>query len=190
MQTLKQFPKPTQGKALLFATFALIAVGGHIQAWAFSDVPPKPPLYDLLRPFPLWSMWVQLLFPLIILSVPLRIIGLGIMSGHFWLFVAANGLYFYFLSCLLVVSFDRYKNGFPKWLWAVIIIVPLALSLLGLIVHTLQYYYSLPLPTSVEMIPHFLGSLLTTSLYLYLLSCLGLFVYDVFKRRRVQHGFE
>lgn len=184
MQTIKEFLKPDWRKALLFAAFALIVVGGHIQAWAFSDVPPKPPLYDLLRPFPLWPMWVELLFPLIILSMPLRIIGLDIMSGHFLLFVAANGLYFYLLSCLSVVSFDSYRNGFPRWLWVVIIVVPPALSLLGLIIHTLQYYYSLPLPTSVEMIPYFLGSLLTTSLYLYLLSCLGFFVYDVFKKAR------
>lgn len=172
---------------LLFAVFALIAVGGHIQSWAFSDVPPKPPLYDLLRPFPLWSMWMQLLFPLIILSLPLRIIGVDVMAGPFWLYVVANGLYFCLLSSLLVVSFDRYKNRFPKWLWVAIIIVPLALSVPGLIVHTLQYYFYLPMPTSAEMIPHFLGSLLTASFYLYLLACLGFFVYDVFKKRRIQY---
>jgi len=175
IQLMKEFLKPDWRKVLLFAVFALIAVGGHIQAWAFSDVPPKPPLYDLLRPFPLWPMWVELLFPLIILSLPLRIVGLDVMAGHFLLFVAANVLYFYFLSCLLVVSFDRYRNRFPKWLCAVIIVLPLALSLPGLIV-------------TLEMIPYFLGSLLIASLYLHLLSCLGFFVYDAFRRRSIQHG--
>ena len=43
--------------------------GGHIQAWAFSDVPPKPPLYDRLRPFPIWPIWVFLLMPLGVLSL-------------------------------------------------------------------------------------------------------------------------
>jgi len=185
MQTIKEFLKPDWRKALLFAVFALIAVGGHIQSWAFSDVPPKPPLYDLLRPFPLWAMWVELLFTLIILSLPLRIIGFNIMTSPFWLFVVANGLYFYLLSCLLVVSFDKYRNRFPKWLWVMIIIAPLALGLLGLVVSTLEYYYYLPLPTLIEIIPYFLGRWLITLLYLYLLSCLGFSVYDVFKRKRV-----
>jgi hypothetical protein len=53
MQTVKQVLKPDWRKLFLFAIFTSIAVGGKIQAWAFSDVPPKPPLYDLLRPFPI-----------------------------------------------------------------------------------------------------------------------------------------
>ncbi len=72
MQAVKQVLKPDWRKMLLFAIFAFIAVGGHIQAWAFSDVPPKPPLYDLLRPLPIWSIWMYLLLPLVLLSLPLR----------------------------------------------------------------------------------------------------------------------
>ena len=183
MQIIKKFIKPDWRKTLLFVAFALIAVGGHIQSWAFSDVPPKPPLYDLLSPFPFWPMWMELLFPLVILSIPLRLIGIDIMSGPFWLFVVANGLYFYLLACLLVASFEHYGHRFPKWAWAMVVTIPLALSLLGLIVHALQYYFYLPLPTSLEALPYFLGSLLTAVLYLYLLFCLGFFAYDKIKRR-------
>lgn len=182
MQTLKEFLKPDWKKALLFGVFALIAIGGHIQSWAFSDVPPKPPLYDLLRPFPLWAMWVQLLLPLVILSLPFRIVGLEVMSGPFWLFVVVNGFYFYFLSCLLVVSFNRYGVRFPKWLWAGIIIFPLVLSLLGLVIPSLYA----PLPSSLETAMSFLGSSLTFSFYLYLVSCLGFFVYGIFRRRTLK----
>ncbi len=64
MRTILQFLKPDWRRALLFGLFAFIAIGGHIQSWAFSDVPPKPPLYDLLRPLPIWPMWVTLLLPL------------------------------------------------------------------------------------------------------------------------------
>jgi len=191
MQTMKEFLKPDWRKVLLFAVFALIAVGGHIQSWAFSDVPPKPPLYDLLRPFPIWPIWVFLLMPLGVLSLPLRIIGLDIMSGHFWLFVAANAIYFYFLSCLLVISLDRYKTRFPRWLWAAIIVVPLALHLPGLIVATLLDQPPLPVTPGerVQMMLYFLPTSLVGSLYLYLLICLGFFVYGLFSRRR-QHRLE
>jgi hypothetical protein len=131
MQAVLQVLKPDWRKVLLFAIFALIAVSGHIQSCSFSDVPPKPPLHDLLRLFPIWPIRIYLL--LAILSLPLRIINLDVMSGHFWLFVAAQALDFYFLSCLLVVSLGRYKARLPRWLWVIIIIVPLALCLPGLI---------------------------------------------------------
>ena len=177
---------PSRRKILLFAIFTLIAIGGHIQAWAFSDVPPKPPLYDLLRPFPIWPIWVFLLMPLGVLSLPLRIIGLDIMSGHFWLFVATQAFYFYLLSCLLAVSSDRYKARFPRWLWAAIVIVPLALHLPGLIVATLLGQPPLPVTPAerIQMMLYFLPTSLVGSLYLYLLAYLGFFVYDVLKKAR------
>ena len=124
MQSITQVLRPDWRKALLFAVFAFIAAGGHIQSWAFSDVPPKPPLYDLLRPFPIWPIWVFLLMPLSVLSIPLRIIGLDIMSGHFWLFVAAQALYLFFLACLLVAGFDGSKARFHVWLWATTTLAP------------------------------------------------------------------
>jgi len=174
--------KPDCRKALLFALFAFIAIGGHIQSWAFSDIPPKPPLYDLLRPLPLWPVWVTLLLPLALLSLPLRVVGLDVMAGPFWLFAAANALYFYLLSCILVAGFDRYGARFPRWLWVAILIVPLALQLLpGLAAAVL---FGQPLMPDVAhglawTVLSLLSSSLVGSLYLYLLACLGFFVYEL-----------
>jgi hypothetical protein len=46
-QFVWQFLKPGLGKLFLFVIFIAIMMGGKIQAWAFSDMPPKPPLYDV-----------------------------------------------------------------------------------------------------------------------------------------------
>ena len=107
--TVKQMLKPDWRKLFLFAIFIAIAVGGKIQAWAFSDVPPKPPLYNLLQPFPIWPIWMFLLMPLALLALPLRLLGLDVMGGPPWLFIIANIIYFYLLSCLVVASFDWVK---------------------------------------------------------------------------------
>lgn len=103
-QRVWQFLKPTFGKLLLLALFILIMMGGRIQAWAFSDMPPKPPLYDLLRPFPIWPLWMLLLAPLALLVLPLRLVGIDVMGGPAWLFLFANLAYFYLLSCLLAAG--------------------------------------------------------------------------------------
>ena len=188
MRTILQFLKPDWRRALLFAVFAFITIGGHIQSWAFSDVPPKPPLYDLLRPFPIWPIWVILLLPLGLLSLPLRAVGLDLMASSFWLFAAAKGLYFYLLSSILVAGFDRYGARLPRWLWAAILIVPPAFQLLpGLAAAVL---FGQPLMPDVAhglawTVLSLLSSSLVGSLYLYLLACLGFFVYDIWKRRRL-----
>jgi hypothetical protein len=83
-----------------------IAEGGRIQAWAFSDVPPKPALYDLLRPFPIWPLWMLLLLPVALVTSPLRAVGIDVMGGPPWLFITANLVYFCLLSCLVVVIVD------------------------------------------------------------------------------------
>jgi hypothetical protein len=106
MQRLGQFLKPDWRKLALFFIFAAIAVGGRIQAWAFSDIPPKPPLYDLLRPVPLWPLWMLLLVPLALLALPLRLVGLDLMGGPPWLFFTANLIYSCLLSCTLIVAVD------------------------------------------------------------------------------------
>jgi hypothetical protein len=98
--------RPDWRTLLLFAVFIAIAVGGRIQAWAFSDIPPKPPLYDLLRPLPLWPIWMLLLAPLALLTLPLRLFGVDVMHGPHWLFMAANVIYFYLLSCFVVAGLD------------------------------------------------------------------------------------
>jgi len=96
---------------LLFAVLVLIASCGQILAWGFSDIPPKPLLYDVLQPFwMLWVLWVCLLFPLDILSRPLKSIGIDVMSGHPLLFYVTEGVYFYLMSCLIVSLNNRFKT--------------------------------------------------------------------------------
>ena len=89
--------------------FALIAVGGTIQAWAFYGLPPKPLLYDFLGPFPFWVVWMYLLVPLDVLLRPLKSIGIDVMAGG-GLFIAAHVVYFYLLSCLFVTTWDWCKK--------------------------------------------------------------------------------
>jgi len=112
LKSSTRFLKPEWRKLLLFTIFVAIAAGGMIQAWAFSDVPPKPPLYDLLRPFPIWPMWIFLLMPLALVSLPLRFVGIDVMGGPPWLFITANLFYFYLLSCLMIVGLDWAR---AKW---------------------------------------------------------------------------
>jgi hypothetical protein len=112
MRSLIKFLKPDWRKLMLFTIFAAIAVGGKIQAWAFSDIPPKPPLYDLLQPFPIWPLWMFLLIPLALLAWPLRLVGLDLMGGPPWLFITANVIYFYLLACFLVSAADWLRT---KW---------------------------------------------------------------------------
>jgi hypothetical protein len=108
-RTVKRVLRPDWRKLLLFAAFVAIAMGGRIQAWAFSDLPPKPPLYDLLRPFPIWPIWMLLLMPLALVSLPLRLTGVDLMGGPLWLFATANLIYFYLLSCLVILGLDWAK---------------------------------------------------------------------------------
>ena len=112
MQTLKRVLRPDWMKTVVFVIFVVIAIGGKIQAWAFSDMLPKPLLYDLLRPFPIWIIWMILLAPLAILTSPLRKIGIDIVGDSSWLFIVTNITYFYLLSCL-IVSGSRWIKA--KW---------------------------------------------------------------------------
>jgi hypothetical protein len=105
-QTAIHFLRPEWRRLLLFAILVAIAAGGQIQAWAFSDLPPKPPLYDLLRPLPIWPIWMLLLMPLALVTWPLRSVGIDVMAGPPWLFLTANLLYFYLLACLAMAGLD------------------------------------------------------------------------------------
>jgi hypothetical protein len=42
--------------------------------------------------------------PLALLALPLRLVGLDLMGGPYWLFVIANLTYFYLLSCLIAAG--------------------------------------------------------------------------------------
>jgi hypothetical protein len=112
MKNVKRFLQPDSRRLVLLAIFVGIAVGGKIQAWAFSDMPPRPPLYDLLEPLPIWSLWMVLISPLALLALPLRLVGIEIMGGPAWLFLTANLVYFYLLSCFVTVAVDWLR---VKW---------------------------------------------------------------------------
>src|SRR5436309_63063 len=67
---------------LLFAVFVALTCGAYVQAWGFSDsLEPKPPLYDLLEPLPLWSLWLVLMIPMALLNAPLRAVGMDLLAG-------------------------------------------------------------------------------------------------------------
>ena len=173
MQVLARFLKPNRSRVLLCIAFALIAAGGMIETWAFSDIPPKPLLYDVLEPLPLWLLWVYLAAPLFTV---LAVLKLGNMPSP--LFELANAVYFYLLSCLLAVSFVYGKQRFPKWLPAVIAGGP-PVFLLGMLLisgETIRETFS-----AMMIVYYVIPTSLVGSLCLYVLCCLGLLVHDVIK---------
>ena len=179
---LREFLQPNWRKVLACVALAVIAVGAQIQTWAFSEIGPKPLLYDLLSPFPLWPLWIYLILtPLDVLSSPLKLVGFNIISGPYWAFAAASGIYCYLLSCLLVVSFDRYAKRFPRWLWGSMVVVPL----LFLIPELSTLVTSGNMARRVfDFLVVFLPLCLVGSLCLYLVACLGCFSYEMMKMRR------
>ena len=113
-ETIHQFLKPDRKKILILLIFLFIAFAGHTQSWVFSGKDmglPKPPLFDLLKIFPFWVVWVLLLLPLGLLSNLLVTIG-GydadfVMRGPFWLFWMIQVIYFYLLSCSVRFVWDK-----------------------------------------------------------------------------------
>jgi hypothetical protein len=105
--TITKFLKPNRINIVVFLIFIFIAFAGQTQSWMFVDdagVVPKPYLYDLLQPFPLWLLWVFLLSPLILISNVIVSIG-GyeadfITRGPGWSFLVIQVVYFYTISCL------------------------------------------------------------------------------------------
>jgi len=115
--TLRNFLKPDWRKILLLTLFGFVSAGGEIQTWAFDEHNPqiKPPLYDLLRPLPLWFVWIVSLLPLLWLSAFFRGIGLDPLKIGFdanLLWRIALVCYYYLLSCLLVSLFNWGKHQF------------------------------------------------------------------------------
>lgn len=113
-ETIKHFFKPDWKKIPVFVIFMFIAFAGHTQSWVFSGKDaglPKPPLFDLLRPFPFWVIWILLLLPLgLISNVIVAVGGYGadfIMGGPFWLFWIIQSVYFYTVSCLISFIWDK-----------------------------------------------------------------------------------
>ncbi|MGH9923079.1 MAG: hypothetical protein ACRD38_10035 [Nitrososphaerales archaeon] len=115
-QTILQFLKPNWKRLEIFGVFTFIAIAGYMQSWVFSGRDmglPKPPLFDLLSPFPFWLIWVSLLSPLALLSNALVMIGGNetdfVMGGSFWILSIVNLAYFYVLSCLVIFIWDKFR---------------------------------------------------------------------------------
>lgn len=115
---IKEFLKPDVKKCIIFAIFTFIVYAGYTQSWVFSGKEtgaPKPPLFDLLAPFPfLWGISALLLLPISLLYSLIITIG-----GHFiaqvpnWLFRIINRIfdlvYLYLLSCLIIFVWSKFK---------------------------------------------------------------------------------
>ena len=104
------FLKPAPIRLVITAVLLLIAYGGYIQSEVFSERDPSQPALPLagfFEPIPyLWELWVVLLAPL---AVTLRLFHLQrpFDSGPIWFFWAFHLLYLYFLSYLIVRSWNR-----------------------------------------------------------------------------------
>jgi len=65
---INQLLKPSKQKIALFIIFMLIVVAGQVQSYAFTNGEEsgrqKPTPYEVLKPFPLWVLWMYLLLPL------------------------------------------------------------------------------------------------------------------------------
>lgn len=112
---MKKFFNPDWRKLLLFGVLILIAVGGEIQAWAFDDEPQtKPPLYDLLRPYPFWLIWIFSTVPLLIISAPFRSIVQNLPDIFFRLWWIVLVIYYYLLSCSFFYLIDLFKSRISR----------------------------------------------------------------------------
>ena len=185
MQKIKVFFKPDLGKILLFGVFLLISAGGGIQAWVFTKVSPKPVLYDILQYFPLWHIWVMvLLLPLHLISMVFGIIGINLRSGPaYW---AGGIISAYFLSCLFLVSFRNYAGRFGKWLWALVILLPVVV---GEFVPFFEYFSVLSLlrgrDSLMSQMSDLYGLLLIVWVYEYFFVCAIFYAYDALGRIKV-----
>ena len=97
MNSGTRFFTPDLKKLLITVCLCLIGVAGQIQAWAFSKVGNKPPLYDFLGSAPFWELWIFLLAPV---ALPLKAMGFEFSHLPEWLFIIFNVVYFYFLACI------------------------------------------------------------------------------------------
>lgn len=113
-EAIKGFLKPDWRKASVLVILVSVALAGHVQSWVFSGKNmglPKPPLFDLLEPFPFWVLWVTLLLPLAMLSN--IVVALGgynadfIMRGPFWSFWVIQIAYFYLVACVTISVWRR-----------------------------------------------------------------------------------
>ena len=96
-------------KFLLLLAFAIIIIGiSLIPMILYMNIYSKS-MQDLdISSIAFYS--VMIASSIILFIFPLRMVGIDIMIGPIWLFMMANFIYFYLLSCLMVAGFGRVRR--------------------------------------------------------------------------------
>ncbi|MGI0013159.1 MAG: hypothetical protein ACREBU_06930 [Nitrososphaera sp.] len=113
---LMGFFKPGLWTVIILGVFVPVALLGHIQSYAFTcggdgrkcvgtDIQ-KPPLYDEIRGYPFWLIWVFSIAPLIPFATAVQSTQAD--------FMAMNFVYYYLVSCVVggLWKFFRASKGF------------------------------------------------------------------------------
>jgi hypothetical protein len=91
--------RPNAPTLVLFLLFALIAIGGSIQAGAFGpDEGPRQG--ERFLSLPLWETWV-------LIGAPVHVL---FSRAPRWLYFVAQAVYFYVLAALVVAIARRRRN--------------------------------------------------------------------------------
>ena len=177
MQTVKSFMIPDRKKTILFVIFVLIILAGMVQRAPLIESPPSP-TPSLLGDFSFTLLSLLLALPYQILLLGLGLVAVVPLYRFSWLVIAGHVVYLYFLSCLSMSGFNRYRHRFSKWHWAAMIGLPVVL--IGL------YLLYLKFPSVfIDDLLNYVGMSMIVSLYLHLLFCLGFFVHDAVTKTRL-----
>jgi len=192
MLAIKDFVKLNKKKAILFLVFILIVLGGRIQSKL------RISRCNLFEFFPFMEMWMVLELPLIIpfliiegfiSELIIRITGKTIFLDLYSpIFIIAEILYFYFLACLAVFSFEYYGHRFSKFIWALIIVISLPIALLEATLHPLKFEACLRFFTfsPLWLLLSFVGIFPIVFFYIYLLFALAVFGYNKLTKRNFE----
>jgi len=183
----KDFLKPDWRRISLLGVFLFIMVAAHIQSYAFVDGEevdgeevgiPKPPFYDVLKPFPFWAMWIYLIIPLVIFYIPMSFTGLSYIIQTGWLTYLIQAAYFYLLSCFIFYSYDKHRKQFSRRFWGLALTVSFVLSFFLGGAWNLLFVK--------EWATHLVSGAFTWLLYIYLLFSLVFFALDFFKAGKLK----
>lgn len=105
-QSILTFFKPSFWTAIILGIFVPVALLGHIQTWGFTydevdrQEHPPPFLYDQIRDYPFWIIWVVSIAPLIPFTTAVQSL-LNNFEGSLYVFLAMNFMYYYLSSCVI-----------------------------------------------------------------------------------------
>ena len=106
-QAILTFFKPSIWTAIILGIFIPVALLGHIQTYAFTcggdghkcegTGIEKPALYDAIRGYPFWLIWVFSIAPLIPFTTAVQ----SLLTDSLYVFFALNFIYYYLCSCVI-----------------------------------------------------------------------------------------